>query len=431
MNVRLYGIIGFFAIMHLGPLMSMVYGKSLPAGVITNLYTVVLLLLFHKKLRFKLNTPDLFFLLYILVSVVSGLSYLIPSNPFSIESFAIGIHIVILPSLCYVVGRALDEQLTTYTLGWIFFLNTFAMIVGLLLYLTTPVFYIDYVVSLEAELTSSYAEVFTSYARLGSYFGSQIIAIIAPINILILMILATRCGTLFSNPLFAGLSVGLSTVTAILSMQRAGFISMFGSVVFYYYYSRFRSRTKFILVGIAVTVFLGIIYYASINQGFLEEYGTSRLSALDEAFSSRWHENYLRGWDYLDRFPFGFGLGATSLKARYINTSPPIAEANLVRIASDTGIQGLTVFLALIFSCFARGIRNRNSFPLLAIIIIFLAQSLGTNSLDSFYVSQIFWLVLGITASLSIKRGGKMFPARSAVPFHLVLRDGSYPKAFT
>ncbi|MBP1609321.1 MAG: hypothetical protein H6Q04_1556, partial [Acidobacteria bacterium] len=107
---------------------------------------------------------------------------------------------------------------------------------------------------------------------------------------------------------------------------------------------------------------------------------------------------YGPGLSYFRDFPLGVGLGATSSIADSMGlaTRGQVVDANYMRILADLGIVGLFSFFAVLLAAGAAALRRANGFGWLLLFGLIAAICIGTNTLDSFYVSHLFWIYLGV-----------------------------------
>jgi hypothetical protein len=102
---------------------------------------------------------------------------------------------------------------------------------------------------------------------------------------------------------------------------------------------------------------------------------------------------YAPGFKYLSEYPMGVGLGATSSAAELAGLSRwgQVVDANLMRIAADLGIIGLLAFIFVLGRAGLSALRTAQPVPWLTFLLAYLVVMIGTNTLDSYYVSHVFW----------------------------------------
>ena len=100
-----------------------------------------------------------------------------------------------------------------------------------------------------------------------------------------------------------------------------------------------------------------------------------------------------KGIELFFKYPFGFGLGAAGNKASVYHMQV-VPDGNLIRILVETGIVGIISFSIMNGNAILNGIK-RKQYYLTLIILLFLAHSIGSNVLDFYYGSFVYWYILG------------------------------------
>jgi hypothetical protein len=152
----------------------------------------------------------------------------------------------------------------------------------------------------------------------------------------------------------------------------------------------------------------------------------SRLAIYEETLmpNSAASELTHRGWDYpvqnflsafqYDRWPYGYGIGTTSLGGQYIarffNAKPPVrgVESGYGALVVEMGIGGLVLWivmsLAIAVSAWKvlKKLKGSPLFPLgfvifwYALFLLFPATFGGIQSYEDFLLNAYFWLLLGV-----------------------------------
>jgi hypothetical protein len=107
---------------------------------------------------------------------------------------------------------------------------------------------------------------------------------------------------------------------------------------------------------------------------------------------------YGPGLAYMVDFPFGVGLGGTSSGAQAAGLAArgQVVDANFMRILTDLGLLGLWSFVAILFLAARSALKKKDdSVGWMLLIGLICLICLGTNTLDSYYVSHCFWMFLG------------------------------------
>jgi len=122
-------------------------------------------------------------------------------------------------------------------------------------------------------------------------------------------------------------------------------------------------------------------------------------------------DQWARALDLGQRYPLGVGLGMLGNKARDIDglDQYAITDGDLFSIMAETGVVGLALFLALAGTAVARALLARR-FDVAAPLLLLLAGATGTNLFDLYYISFVFWLLLGCAMALR-RRAAEAPPA--------------------
>lgn len=338
---------------------------------------------------------DLWVLLYALWCLVSGVLYFQTGNPSQPAAFGYGAYSFVLPIACYFAGRRLDRAQVTALVSVIVVLNAFAIGYGIYMHFARPTYYADFVTRTFSAMGAT--EDWQFYARLQSYFGSTSVGYLAACGIVLSTI--SRPSVKRLVPILAL----LFTAGALLSLQRA---SMLGLVVALAYLL-FVSRGSVGVRVLTVVAFGAALVYGAARLGAAADPLRERVAGratedLVEGLSNFFAERgYMPGVLYLKDFPLGVGLGATSSAADNAGllSRPEVADANFMRIAAETGLIGLLLFFSVIAVAIRVALRSEHRSAWIAFLLIHCGIMLSTNILDSYYISQSFWLLLALLAA--------------------------------
>jgi hypothetical protein len=347
------------------------------------------------RLARRLGPLDLWVLLYALWCVGSGVLYFQAGHPSQATAYAYGLYNFVLPMTCYFAARRLDRSQITALISVMVVLNAFAIGYGIYMHFVRPAYYADFVTRTFSALGAT--EDWQFYARLQSYFGSTSVGYLAACGIVLATI--SRPSVKRLVPMLAL----LFTAGALLSLQRA---SMLGLVVALGYLL-FVSRGSLGLRFFTVIAFAAALVYGTTRLGAagdpLRERVTDRATEeLVEGLSNFLDDRgYKPGLMYLKDFPLGVGLGGTSSAADNAGllSRPEVADANFMRIAADTGLIGLMLFLVVIAVAARSAMRSEQRTAWIAFLLIHCGIMLSTNILDSYYISHSFWLLLALLAA--------------------------------
>jgi hypothetical protein len=341
-----------------------------------------------------LGQLDLWVLLYALWSVGSGLLFLQAGNPSQPAAFIYGVYSFVLPIAGYFAARQVSRSQVALLISTIVLLNAFAIGYGIYMHFARPAYYADFVT--RSFSSSGATEDWQFYARMQSYLGSTSVGYLAACSI----VLATISRS--SVKRFLPILALLFTVGGILSLQRASMLGLIIALA----YLLFVLRSNRGIRMLTVLVFSGAVVYAGAQWGAstdpLRDRIASRITedlvaGLSKFFSER---GYKPALTYLREFPIGVGLGGTSSAADNAGllSRPEVADANFMRIAADTGPIGLLLFLAVVAVAVRVALRSEHRTAWVSFLIIHFGIMLSTNILDSYYVSQSFWIMLALMA---------------------------------
>lgn len=358
-----------------------------------------------------LGQLDLWVLLYGLWCLGSGILFLQGGNPSRPAAFAYGVYSFVLPMACYFAARRMDRSQVLTLVSVIVLLNAFAIGYGIYMHFTRPAYYADFVTRTFSSMGAT--EDWQFYARLQSYFGSTSVGYLAASGI----VLATISVPAVKR--FLPLLALLFTAGALLSLQRASMLGLVVALAYLLFVSRGSVAVRLLtVVSFVAAVAYGAVQLGSAADPLRERVAGRATEDLVEGLSSFFKERgYKPGARYLKEFPLGVGLGGTSSAADNAGllTGPEVADANFMRIAADTGLVGLLLFLAVIAVAARVALQSEHRSAWIAFLLIHCGIMLSTNILDSYYISQSFWLLLALLVADG--EGAKSIAAaRSTVP---------------
>ena len=367
------------------------------------IYSIILSIKYF--LRFRFSNSDFLVILYLTISLFSIFLFFQRNNPASLLSYLYGVHHLVFPIFLYFVVRLLDSDSQKCLLEYICYMHIFLVGVGILLFYWRPGFYNDYISNLLIDVG---VDKFRVFLRMNSYFGSRVIGAVAGITILLLTYLG------FGSNLSI-LTVILMITGALLAQQRGGFIVTSIAIVYYFF-----SRPQFKKVIIFSLVIIGLLFlFKNITDKYeyVGFYAMDRYEKLGSALSERFYQNHVRGWDYFKEYPFGLGLGATAYRAYDLNPKGTIPDANFIRILADLGIFGIINFILILVFSIINATKKQNPFLWILLINTYCILALGTNVFDTYYLSQLFWVLLGI---VNTKESNQFQNSKSVLANNLV-----------
>jgi len=200
-----------------------------------------------------------------------------------------------------------------------------------------------------------------------------------------------------------------------------------------------------VLRGVQRTV-LGIVLGIVVLLATYPEALLSRVAFYTETLSpsSSASELQSRTWDYplrnflgafgYDRWPYGYGIGTTSLGTQYVarifNAKPPVigVESGFGTLVVEMGIGGLVLWFvmsfAILFSAWrvVKKLRGSPWFPLAFVIFWYAGLLLipmtfnGIQPYEDFVLNAYFWLLLGILFRLPTLAVSAQYAAVAQLP---------------
>jgi len=335
---------------------------------------------------------DIWVVLYALWSVASATLYLQDGNPTALGAYAYGLYHFALPIACYFATKSVPREQHRQLLSGLVLINAFVIGYGLYLHFTRPDYYSAFLTRI---LTPQGAtEDWQFFARLQSYLGSTSVGYLGAVSLVLVTMAAPRMRRLL--PILAIVFV----VGTGLSLQRASFVALGLALA----YVIFLSGQKVAPRVLIVVLFAGALLYGAVRLQWTADPITSRVAErvttgmIEGVSGFKEERGYRAGLRYLHTFPLGVGLGATSSAANNAGlvTKGEVVDANFMRIAADLGVIGLALFVLVLAAAAWRAYGSRHRAAWLTFLFIHCGMMMSTNVLDSFYISQGFWLLLAL-----------------------------------
>jgi hypothetical protein len=418
-----YFFVCYFGVMHALPLSQMLTGRApsvflvidslgLYAGWLGALYLLGRLI--HSTAG--ITMLDGLVTGYLVLAIGSVVLYLQKDNPATILAYQYGIHYVVFPSLTFFAVKRLSARDQVGVVKLLVGLNLMFIAVGLLMYYSEPQFYTDFIIQ---HVRRDASEQWQVYGRVQSYLGSTTVAIMAGLSLLLLDYYPL--GTAARAALCAVFAVG-----GILSQQRGAYVGI-GLGLLYQVVFRKGSASKKLLwvTALAVVLTAVLVMFDRRNAALgdrldLISYTKNRLTegALVSDILAERNAGYVQGWENVQRFPFGLGLGATLSAADDAGANPggQVVDANYMRVLSDLGIPGLFLFCGILATGVWRASRSSPRFLWTSVVATYAIVGIGTNVFDSFYVSHVYWTLLGVIDA-GVAVGRPKMAAATPMPF--------------
>lgn len=339
------------------------------------------------------------FLLYNLFSVVF---YLFNGRP--MVCYTSALRYVVFPMLFYLYAQN-EKDDSSFFYYSLLYSCLFCFVVGLYLYIVGPDYYKSFLMNARenAWYTSGFSyqeEDVLSYSRMSSFFGSSY-------NVCFFSVPALIVSSMFSlnkNDTFKKwhyyVIALVSLMSAILCMQRLSMATSVIFLIFFVFYSIIKkqrvSTIVFILI-IIIVVNLGFLLINSDRGSTIYELLMGRVDNLSYTKAmlerSGISVNVLKNWNY---YIFGGGVGSYGYVAMKYGFDG-VSDAEYIRILTENGIVGASVFIAIIISHLIDGIRNIKVYGIeVCIIVFYLMAFSGSNAISmSFTFSPVFWYALG------------------------------------
>lgn len=349
--------------------------------------------------------------IWIIYNILSVYNYAF--NELPIECYTIKLKQMIFPILFFFFGK--DARINDNHFYYSFLLSMlFCLGVGLVLYITTPQFYLEYLLDVRDAVWHSSSsgineDSIMNYTRFSSFFGSSYAVSYFSIPSMCLSGYfiqrekkKSTCHTIFLYLLFL-----ISFVSAILCQQRIAMVFSTIVLLFFVVFSK-NSRKYFLII---ITIFIIGLIYARLFV-ITDDRFTLLFTQLDrrlEAFNfseamgdrSNQYVNALSRWKNLI---LGDGLGSVSdyaLKYGVLGVS----DGEYVRIIVESGLVGLLIFVYIALSSLYKSVVLYKRRPAECLIILFfIIAGIGSNAFSVMYLfTPIFWFAVGKIQSMSLK----------------------------
>jgi hypothetical protein len=360
------------------------------------LVSIIPLIFAGSYLLGRLSRPmtwlDAWVLAYAAWSAVSLVLYFQPGNPSGVGAYAYGLYHFVLPIACYFAVKTVPQAEHPRVIGALIVLNAIAIGYGLYLHFTRPDFYLAFVA--QRLYQQGLLQEWQYFARLQSYLGSTSIGYLGAAS----LVLATLANARLRR--WLPVLVPLFFAGAVLSFQRASIVAVVMALIYLMFFARQHVALRLVVVAVLIgSVIYGIVRLEAagvlLRESLQSRATTELVEGLAEFADDR---GYGPGFWYVRSFPFGVGIGATSSAAAQVGLvgAGEVVDANFMRIAADLGVVGSLLFLLVLAAGFWRASHSRHRAAWLTFLVIHVGIMLSTNVLDSFYISQSFWLLLAM-----------------------------------
>ncbi|MBQ7588309.1 MAG: hypothetical protein IJT37_09840 [Lachnospiraceae bacterium] len=289
-------------------------------------------------------------------------------------------------------------------------------VLGILLQIIMPQFYIDY--SYRLSFVSK-ADAATCRVRMDSVVGSTVLGFIsvaamlasipfvmygaAPVSGTVERDMGDKTGASVKDAsgikrirLFGIVSFLINMTVAFMSNQRSAMVVAILVILYFNYLIFFVFRTldrKYFIVELIIVLaaFAGLC--AVRMDAVMKIY--YRLVSLPDAIGER-SEQWIAAVNNMYSTWLGNGLGANGHKALGIEDAHVIADGGLVKLYCEQGIFGFSMFIYIMILSLRKGLKNLGtSYVELGIVAVALLQSVGSNILAFQLTTPIFWYAVG------------------------------------
>ena len=289
-------------------------------------------------------------------------------------------------------------------------------VLGILLQIIMPQFYIDY--SYRLSFVSK-ADAATCRVRMDSVVGSTVLGFISvaamlasipfvmygsvPVSGTAERDMGNKTGASAKDAsgikrtrIFGIVSFLINMTVAFMSNQRSAMVVAILVILYFNYLIFFVFRTldrKYFIVELIIVLaaFAGLC--AVRMDAVMKIY--YRLVSLPDAIGER-SEQWIAAVNNMYSTWLGNGLGANGHKALGIEDAHVIADGGLVKLYCEQGIFGFSMFIYIMILSLRKGLKNLGtSYVELGIVAVALLQSVGSNILAFQLTTPIFWYAVG------------------------------------
>ncbi len=352
---------------------------------------LLILFCFIAEFKYKdiLSNPS--FVIYLLCSLFSAVSYTYNGRPFAVYLSAIGFNVV--PTLLYILGYNASKNriFTVDYVNQLLLPPVILMGIGIVLYLIMPSFYYAHI----GVSPDSYTYGLGEY-RYGAFVGSLALGSICVSCLALVLSIFNELKT-WKKLLYMLIII----FNVIFCMQRSAW-GVACLLILYYFYKRIRegssSIIKILIVAVIVIIAGAAIIIPNLSEEQIIYFGLRLQSFNMESFLGR-SEQWLEGLGIFKSNIWGFGLGSVGQKAVPYNLEV-VTDGNHIRILAELGVIGFLAFIVMNVTAF-RGFYRSHNYCLSFLIVCYNISAIGSPIFDQWYASFYFWLILGIGGGLN------------------------------
>lgn len=342
-------------------------------------------LLAQKKIQLT-TTVDYLIIVYLAYNLLSVIWLTVNGLPIRIyvEEFSNSVF----PVVFYFVGKSVKEN-TEKFYRWFLAAVLYVCLIGLVLYIWAPQFYLDFLV----DVYISKADAATMRIRMASVIGSTCLGALATYGMLAsaYFVMKDKTKRIIGIILFF-----VNFFFAMMSNQRAAMVVAFVIIIYinwllFFTFGAIKKKYLGVEIGILAVGFIGIcvFYMEAIVKVF------RRFASLPGAIGQR-SEQWVVAMNTLYNTWLGNGLGANGHKALEYEGAHVIADGGLVKLFCEEGVIGFSIFLFILFLVCRAACKNLEDYYIeIGIIAITLLSSIGSNIIAFQLTTPIFWFAVG------------------------------------
>lgn len=355
------------------------------------LFAVLAELIIRKKLTFT-EFADRLVAAYFLYNALSVIWLLKGGLPVSVyeQEFIVSL----LPVIFYFVGRACLKNENERFLRNFIYAVLMIGILGIVLQIVMPQFYIDY--SYKLSFVSK-ADAPTCRVRMDSVVGSTVLGFIS-VAAMLASIPFMMAGSKDEKrkTVFGAAALLINVVVAFMSNQRSAMVVAILVLIYinylvFFVYRLFDKKYFIAEIIVVLAAFVGLCIVSM--DAVMKIY--YRLVSLPDAVGER-SEQWIAAVNNMYSTWLGNGLGANGHRALGLEDAHVIADGGLVKMYCEQGVFGFSMFIYLMILSFKKGIKEIKEYSVeLGIIAVSLLSSVGSNILAFQLTTPIFWYAVG------------------------------------
>ncbi len=340
----------------------------------------------------RFTPPDIIMTALFIYCLLSGIwltAYGIPAGVYAGEMV-----VSVMPMVFYYVGAYGSKEDTLKIYRYFIFSFIFIGVLGLVLYLAAPQFYIDYL--FDYSLISK-ADASTMRVRMNSVVGSTVLGYMGVAAMCVAASLYIRT----KKRLWLA-AAAFGCLIAFMSNQRAAMaaglivIAFFNIMVFFVYKAIDR---KYFIAEAAVILCGAAGLFIAAREVFMKVF--YRLISLPAAVGER-SDQWIGAANNMPSIWLGNGVGGNGHRAIGYQEHV-IADGGLAKLYCETGLIGTALFIFLMLLVLKRGFKDlKNRCAEVCLVIVTILISIGSNTLSFALSVPVFYFAAGV---LSAKTG--------------------------